>query len=307
MLAQFRLSYTLIVVAVLIGAVGCASTMTARTSGEYIDDARIATDVSSKLATDPALNATRIGVTSTNGIVYLSGAVPSSDRLARATHLARQVPGVQSVVNNMVVSAPPIRTTVTAPPTAQVVASPPVNIASGQPAIDATGIVTRYDPQSGIVTFQDGRMVRVTTGSAVAGPAGVVAFQPGTQVILRNVQPVGYQPTTVPASGSWRMGTVTFVDAANGLIYLHDGSVVRVGPSTMLRSGAQPITLAQLQQGSQIAISVPTTTVTESTTTTVTVTPAPATGATITSGSALPRQTVVPLETPEVRIFVLPR
>jgi hypothetical protein len=294
MLTQYRVAWALMAVAVLLGTAGCATTATtARTTGEYVDDARIAADVRTKLLTDPTLNGSSIAVTSSDGVVYLSGTAPSSNSQTRATQLAREVAGVRSVVNNMVVAtSPPAVATATAAPPPKAVVAPPVNIVTGQPAIDATGVVAQYDPQTGIIIFQDGRMVRVTTESAVGAPASVVALQPGTQVMLRNVQPVGYQPTMVPAPGSWRMATVSHVDTTNSLIFLTDGSVVHAGPSTVLRSGTQPITLAQLQPGSQIAISVPAT---------VAATPAPMTG------SALPRQTVVPQETPEIRIFTVPR
>lgn len=300
MLAQYRWGYALMLVAVLIGVVGCASTTTTPVTAEYVDDARIAADVSAKLVADPTLNASRVHVTSSNGVVYLAGSVPTSDRLSRASDLARQVHGVRSVVNNMVVaSAPATIATVPAPPARVVVSpAPTINIVSGHPPVDATGVIAHYDPQSGILTLQDGRMFRITS-EALGSPSTAAALQPGAQIMLRNVYPVSYQPTTVPVSGSWRLGTVSQVDAANRLVFLTDGTVVHVAPSTTLRSGTQTITLAQLQPGSQLAISLPTTTA-------VTVTPTPAPGATVYSGSALPRQ-VVPLETPEVRIFVVPR
>jgi BON domain len=300
MSARYRWSNVLVLAAVLAGVVGCSS---AQTTQHYIvDDARIAADVQSRIATDPALNTGNIGVTSNDGVVYLTGTVPSADRLARATELAREVRGVRSVVNNMVVAGAPPRVAIVpavpapAPvvvppsPAPAPVVVPPAHIVPGQQPLDVTGVVAQYDPQNGIVTFQDGLAVRMTADSRVAGPAGATMLQPGTRVTLVNVQAISYQP---PGSGTWRIATVSQVDAPNGLIFLTDGTAVRVGPSTQLRSGTQIITLAQLRPGSQVAISVPPT--------------APPPSPTV-YGSALPRQTtVVPLETPEVRIFVVPR
>jgi BON domain len=289
MSARYRWGNVLVLAAVLAGVVGCSSAQT--TQHHIVDDARIAADVQSRIATDPALNAGNIGVTSNDGVVYLTGTVPSADRLARATELAREVRGVRSVVNNMVVAgAPPRVVTVPAVPAPAPVVVPPAHIVPGQQPLDVTGVVAQYDPQNGIVTFQDGLAVRMTADSRVAGPAGATMLQPGTRVTLLNVQAISYQP---PGSGTWRIATVSQVDAPNGLIFLTDGTAVRVGPSTQLRSGTQIITLAQLRPGSQVAISVPPT--------------APPPSPTV-YGSALPRQTtVVPLETPEVRIFVVPR
>src|SRR5207237_9163912 len=134
--------------------------------------------------------ATGLAVTSNNGIVYLTGTVPSADRLTRATQLARGVSGVRSVVNNMMVaSAPPVIAIV--PPG---VVPPPTGVAPGQPPIDASGVVAQFDPQTNTITFQDGRMVRLGSGATVWGPANVSALQPGASVLVRNQQHMRYRP-----------------------------------------------------------------------------------------------------------------
>ena len=122
--------------------------------------------------------------------------------------------------------------------------------------IDANGIVTAVDPASGYVTFQDGRMVRVTDSSRLwQQPAGLIAVRPGTQLFVQNAQPVAYQMSgaTVPA-GRYMMGTVVAVDPAGGMVRLHDGQTVRVGPTTRVRAGQQIIALSQVQPGDQIVV-----------------------------------------------------
>jgi hypothetical protein len=145
-------------------------------------------------------------------------------------------------------------------------------------------------------------VVRITSASGVWGPASLAVLQPGAQVHVHNAVPVGYQPTGAqPGITSWRMGTVNRVDQANGLIYLNDGSLVHVGPSTALVYGSQRIALSQIQPGSQIAIGMSGASVTTGPAPTVTqVTPS-------TYGSALPRQTVVPIESPQVQVIVIPQ
>ena len=50
---------------------------------------------------DPVANLARVHVDTTGGIVYLNGAVPSTDHKFRAEQVAREVRGVTQVVNNL--------------------------------------------------------------------------------------------------------------------------------------------------------------------------------------------------------------
>ena len=69
------------------------------------DDIQIETQVKSKLATDIGLSTvTNISVNSTNGIVTLAGQVDSSDMKAKAETVAKAVPKVVRVVNNLQVA-----------------------------------------------------------------------------------------------------------------------------------------------------------------------------------------------------------
>ena len=93
----------------------------------------------------------------------------------------------------------------------QVAPPPPV------PApVNVTGTIARVDPMSQTLTFQDGRMVKVTAQTMVwqQTPA-VSSLQPGTQVFVSNAMPVGYVPSgpvsTAP-SNQWMMGTVSRVE-----------------------------------------------------------------------------------------------
>ena len=306
---RYRVIHLMLAVAVLAGLAGCANTA-ARTAHSSYSDAMIADDVNSRLTSDTTLQAGNVGVTSQSGVVYLTGTVPSSDRLTRATELAYGARGVRSVLNNMVVAVPaaPIPVAVVPPPApvvvpapaavpAPVVVAPPVNVLTSHPRIDISGMVASYDPQNGVVTFQDGRMVRLMPDSVVSGAAGTAPLQPGAYAQLHSVQPLAYQqPAATTVSTVWRMGTVSYVDTSNNLIFLTDGTAIRVAPGTALRSGNQMVPLASIAPGSQIAVSVPTTSAAPQ---------APPT--TVYSGSALPRQTVIPQDTTEVRIFVVPR
>jgi hyperosmotically inducible periplasmic protein len=65
------------------------------------EDTRIEAEVKARLVAEKSANLTRIGVSSTNGAVYLSGAVESAEARARAATLAGGVKGVARVVNSL--------------------------------------------------------------------------------------------------------------------------------------------------------------------------------------------------------------
>ncbi|HEY8035282.1 MAG TPA: BON domain-containing protein [Methylobacter sp.] len=74
-------------------------------AGEYIDDSAITTKVKAALLNDPMLSASRIEVTTTQGVVKLSGTVDSEQGISRARELAGTQQGVKSVQTDLSVSA----------------------------------------------------------------------------------------------------------------------------------------------------------------------------------------------------------
>jgi hyperosmotically inducible protein len=73
--------------------------------GEKIDDIAITALVSTGLAKDPELSAIKINVDTKAGVVTLNGPAPSASAKDKATDIARQVKGVVSVNNQLVVKA----------------------------------------------------------------------------------------------------------------------------------------------------------------------------------------------------------
>jgi hypothetical protein len=74
--------------------------------GAAIDDTGISLKVKTALAADPALSASRIDVTTTNGVVRLEGPAPDSAAKARATVLAGAPQGVRGVDNRLALPQP---------------------------------------------------------------------------------------------------------------------------------------------------------------------------------------------------------
>jgi hypothetical protein len=88
----------LVVLAVLVLALGTACNKA--TQGTR-SDAQVASDVQSKIFTDPNVQSRQISVQSSNGVVTLSGYVNSDAERMAAANAAAQVDGVKTVVNNL--------------------------------------------------------------------------------------------------------------------------------------------------------------------------------------------------------------
>jgi len=72
-------------------------------AGEYMDDTAITARVKAEIASDPMLKMFQITVTTTKGVVRLSGAVDSQQSLDRALEITRKVKGAQATENDLVV------------------------------------------------------------------------------------------------------------------------------------------------------------------------------------------------------------
>jgi osmotically-inducible protein OsmY len=87
----------------ILSLVACASTSKKASTGEVVDDTVITTKVKSLLAADDLLKSFQISVETYKGTVQLSGFVSSREYANKAASIARDVKGVQSVKNNLIV------------------------------------------------------------------------------------------------------------------------------------------------------------------------------------------------------------
>src|SRR5262245_15318798 len=90
-----KLSFIVIAAALVFSLTGCER--------RSATDATVTTSVKNKLAADPTTSAARINVDTSNGVVTLSGAVPTTAEKAEAERIARNTQGVTKVVNNITV------------------------------------------------------------------------------------------------------------------------------------------------------------------------------------------------------------
>jgi len=90
-----KLTFITIMSALVILLIGCER--------RSVNDTTITNTVKSKLAADPETSALRINIDSSNGVVTLSGSVPTAAEKAEAERTARSTQGVRQVVNNLTV------------------------------------------------------------------------------------------------------------------------------------------------------------------------------------------------------------
>ncbi len=83
----------------------CAATSSQESTGEYIDDSAITAKVKNQLLQDKDASSLAVNVETYKGRVQLSGFVSTQDEKIKAEKLARGVPGVRSVTNDLIVKA----------------------------------------------------------------------------------------------------------------------------------------------------------------------------------------------------------
>lgn len=97
-LAQLLLAFSLTLM-----LAGCAGSAKQESTGEYIDDTVLTSRVKAALLNDPNVSGLSVNVESFKGAVQLSGFVKTVAERNRAVQLARSVPGVRQVKNDILI------------------------------------------------------------------------------------------------------------------------------------------------------------------------------------------------------------
>lgn len=98
-----RNGITLVIAFLVLICFGCAS--------QVVDDAAISAKVKSRLAADGETSAIKIGVDTVNGVVTLSGVLPTVREKQKAEQIARGTENVKQVVNNITINPDSVSTT----------------------------------------------------------------------------------------------------------------------------------------------------------------------------------------------------
>lgn len=79
----------------------CAATDTKESTGQYVDNSVLTAKVKTAIFNEPSLKSTEIGVETFKGEVQLSGFVSTIAQTNKAVEVAKSIPGVTSVKNDM--------------------------------------------------------------------------------------------------------------------------------------------------------------------------------------------------------------
>lgn len=82
---------------------GCAGNANRESTGEFIDNRAVTAKVKTALIEDELVRARDVEVTTFKGTVQLSGFVDTQAQKDRATVVARTIPGVTEVKNDLIV------------------------------------------------------------------------------------------------------------------------------------------------------------------------------------------------------------
>lgn len=91
----------LVAACVLFFSAAHAESPPSSTPGQVFDDTVITTKVKAAFVEDKIVSALRVNVTSNNGVVQLSGFANSMQESSRAADVARAIPGVKDVKNDI--------------------------------------------------------------------------------------------------------------------------------------------------------------------------------------------------------------
>jgi osmotically-inducible protein OsmY len=86
---------------VAVALIGCAATPHHEATGQAFDDATITSKVKADFIESPLTKGRDISVTTEHGVVHLSGFVDSKEQRDEAVRVAKAVPGVSSVDNEL--------------------------------------------------------------------------------------------------------------------------------------------------------------------------------------------------------------
>lgn len=89
------------IAALLLSVLGCTSTPTRESTGEYLDDTAVTARVKTAIFNEPTLKVLQINVETYKNVVQLSGFVNTGADMNKAVDVARSVKGVVSVKNDL--------------------------------------------------------------------------------------------------------------------------------------------------------------------------------------------------------------
>jgi hypothetical protein len=140
---MIRFGAVLSLAVLLVGLGGGCRTMTGRSAAEWMDDRATTAKVKARLAALSASTVTRVHVDTYEGVVYLTGVVPSEAMKQQVEATARNVDAVRQVVTNLQVKALDGTRAASGNDQGAPAASPPTDADDRGPMISPRSLLTR--------------------------------------------------------------------------------------------------------------------------------------------------------------------
>ncbi len=230
---------TTLVVLLSLGVIACSRAKS---------DAQIIGEVVTKIQADPQVTNKQIAVTSSNGVVTLSGSAATDTERAAVANDASQVEGVKTVVNNLMVASVPAATPVEdaqqqtpAPAPAEPTAAPPTH--ARKPA----AYRERTTPKSTSASTTGGGYVPPVVAS---GPTytNTPYVAPATTTAVANNTPAPPPPPKQYTIDPGTVLSIRMIDSINSgrnhpgdMFHTTLDSPVMVGETTVIPEGADVI------------------------------------------------------------------
>jgi osmotically-inducible protein OsmY len=91
----------LIFLGLIFSLAACTATSTKESTGQYVDNSLLTARVKTAIFNEPTLKSSEISVETYKGEVQLSGFVSSIEQTHKAVEIAKSIPGVTAVKNDM--------------------------------------------------------------------------------------------------------------------------------------------------------------------------------------------------------------
>jgi osmotically-inducible protein OsmY len=98
---SLKRTFAIVAAAAMLAAAGCAATEKRQSTGAYLDDSAITAKVKTAIFNEPTLKVNDIKVDTDAKVVLLRGVVDTQADMVKAGELARAVPGVAAVRNDL--------------------------------------------------------------------------------------------------------------------------------------------------------------------------------------------------------------
>ena len=210
-------------------------------------DAQVIGEVVTRINSDPKISEKHISVMSSNGVVTLTGSAATDEERAQAANDAAQVEGVKTVVNNLLIAAPPSMQASALPPVPeeQPAAKPPARHVT-KPTAYRESRFDRNKDKAKVAANTASDMPIISSGPATNTPATAAMAPMPTSTVSVPAVPAPPPPPTPVTVESGTMLNIRMIDPVDtGRNHPGDSfratldSPITVGDKVVIPEGAE--------------------------------------------------------------------